>query len=164
MSRIKRFFQSGFKELKRELGSKAAFFRTGYGAVGNTDIVITPKDGSLTLDYDGNLFSVNASALIPPDDLTVKIGDKLLCEGQAWMVLSYNFAPHDYGISLDLVAVEDKTPNHVVVSGKKLHYILDDNGLLVLNPAGDFATEEDGTFLTLEDGTLAGSDKVVYTV
>lgn len=164
MSRIKRFFQAGFNELNKELGSKAAFFRTGYGAVGNTDIVITPKDGSLTLDYNGNMFAVNASALIPSDNLKVKIGDKLLCEGQAWMVISYNFGPHDYGISLDLVAVDDKTPNQVVVSGRKLHYILDDNGLLTLNPLGDFLTEEDGVFLTTSDGVLAGSDNVAYSI
>ena len=126
MKRIKQFFKKGFEDLNKELGSKAAVFRLNFGAVGNTDIVLTPKDGSLSLDFNGVLYSVNASALIPSDSIKPKIGDKLLTGKQSWLVIGTNTAPHDFGISLDLVAIDDPAPNVVIISGKKTKYQLDD--------------------------------------
>ena len=126
MKRIKQFFKKGFEDLNKELGSKAAVFRLNFGAVGNTDIVLTPKDGSLSLDFNGVLYSVKASALIPSDSIKPKIGDKLLTGKQSWLVIGTNTAPHDYGIALDLVAIDDPAPNVVIISGKKTKYQIDD--------------------------------------
>lgn len=128
MKRIKQFFKQGFNDLNKELGSKAAVFRLNFGAVGNTDIIITPKDGSLSLDYNGVLYTVNASALIPSDSIKPKIGDKLLTGKQTWLIIGTNTAPHDYGVSLDLVAIDDPAPNIVIVNGKRVTYQLDNNG------------------------------------
>lgn len=114
--------------MNKELGSKASVFRLNFGAVGNTDIIITPKDGSLSLDYNGVLYTVNASALIPSDTIRPKIGDKLLTGKQSWLVIGTNTAPHDYGISLDLVAIDDPAPNIVIVNGKRVTYQLDKDG------------------------------------
>lgn len=126
--------------MNNELGSKAAVFRLNFGAVGNTDIVITPKDGSLSLDYNGVLYTVNASALIPSDNLKVKIGDKLLTGKQSWLVIGTNTAPHDFGISLDLVAVDDPAPNAVIVNGKRVTYKLNNNGQIEVDKDGKFVT------------------------
>lgn len=116
-------------------------FRLNFGAVGNTDIIITPKDGSLSLDYNGVLYTVNASALIPSDTIKPKIGDKLLTGKQCWLVIGTNTAPHDYGISLDLVAIDDPTPQNVIINGKRVTY--------KLNSYGQIETDTEGKFVTL---------------
>lgn len=122
------------------MGSKAAVFRLNFGAVGNTDIIITPKDGSLSLDYNGVLYTVNASALIPSDSIKPKIGDKLLTGKQTWLIIGTNTAPHDFGVSLDLVAIDDPAPNAVIINGKRVTYQLDTDGQIELDAEGKFVT------------------------
>ena len=126
--------------MNRELGSKAAVFRLNFGAVGNTDIIITPKDGSLSLDYNGVLYTVNASALIPSDNIRPKIGDKLLTGKQTWLIIGTNTAPHDFGISLDLVAIDDPAANSVIINGKRVTYKLNKDGQIELDADGKFVT------------------------
>lgn len=140
MKRIQQFFKRGFADLNHELGSKAAVFRNNWGAVGNTDIIVTPKDGSLSLDYNGVLYTVNASALIPSESVKVKIGDKVLTGKQSWLVIGTNTAPHDYGISLDLVAIDDATPQNVIINGKKVSYKLNSDAQIEVDAEGNFVT------------------------
>lgn len=126
--------------MNKELGSKAAVFRLNFGAVGNTDIIITPKDGSLSLDYNGVLYTVNASALIPSDNIKPKIGDKVLTGKQCWLVIGTNTAPHDYGVAIDLVAIDDPAPNIVIINGKRVTYQLGKDGQIEVDADGNFIT------------------------
>jgi hypothetical protein len=107
MNQIEKFFKQAVADQIKVMGSSVKLVQMpGNKKSKEFTAVLTSRDGSLSLDYGGALYSVTAHILIPTDiGITPKVSDQIISGDEEYFIASVVRSVIDKAYACDLIKI-----------------------------------------------------------